>query len=775
MKIFYCLLLVCFIFISCKSEDSSDDATQDSGTSSGGTQQSVNANTSNANTNTSASQTVIAGLGQLSGALVMDSSGTNVAAANATIEVASHPEYNTTADADGNFEISNMLPGTYTVYAATTLSSALTGRLVVNSADARAAQFKDVVVSASDSTELSSSTVLTEPGTISGTVILLNNPNNVELVGIQVYVPGTSFSATTDTNGDFTLSSIPAGTYDTLRFDKSGLTSSEVEDVVITSGQNTSVGTIYMSLSTGPSGEISSISNTNSVSISGSTKTVLSSNTVTVNLKYDTRAVLMKLAHESSFLNVDWVPVASTYTFTSSNNASATTNYSSDGTKYVYVKFADINGLESSVYYKEFVIDADSPSVTSFKIMDDWDTVSSSATNVYMSISASDSGTGVSKMMFSNSSDFSTNSGWLDYATSYDGWVLSGTSATNTVYVKVKDYLGRESTSSSDAINNTGGYTVIPSGTFTSSLTLKKAQNPFRFEDNLTFEEDLTIEAGITIDLNAATGKTIKVDGRLNANGSSSEPITFTKTSSGFGGFDLSDSSADDNILNYINANNTIHSSFGIQINGGTISNSTFRNTSGGGTLITKTGYKNLMISGNVLEFRSYGVQLNSGTNTTTVYDNYFKLGADASPAAAVVQTGTATGTTITYNTIEANGASAMDGSIAIYIVNGDATVSYNNIATTSIDAGQQSIGIYVINGGTVNASYNNIDVQCSSTETNTYHLYNSSSTLNSDNSYYSGHSTTNPNSTGSPTITNTQGSPWTVTVSGCQVGHNCN
>jgi hypothetical protein len=158
---------------------------------------------------------------------------------------------------------------------------------------------------------------------------------------------------------------MPEGEYDVIRFEKSGLTSSEILDVVVTSGNTMDIGTIVMSLSTGPSGAVSNLNNAVSYKIDGEDIDVLTDDIVQIDLVYDTRAVLMKIAHESSFLNVDWVPVDSSYLFTAATNSSAINYFSTDGRKAVYVKFADINSLESSLYFHEFFIDTEKPTETS--------------------------------------------------------------------------------------------------------------------------------------------------------------------------------------------------------------------------------------------------------------------------------------------------------------------------------------------------------------------------------------------------------------------------
>lgn len=670
---------------------------------------------------TNTTVTEVPGMGQLSGALLADNDGTEVAAANATIEVESHPEYNTTADSEGKVSISNMLPGTYTIYASTSLSSAVASTEIKSTAtDDRKAQFKDIVVTAAQDTTLSTDIVLTKPGSISGTVELLNNPNNVTLGGISVYVPGTSFIALTDENGDFVISGVPTGKYDLIQFDKSGLTSSQIADITVDSDTDTDLGVIVMSLSTGPSGEIISLDNTSSVTISGTAKDVLQTNTVTINLKYDSRAVLMKVAHESSFLNVDWVTVASSYTFDSSTNPSAITNYSTDGIKYVYVKFADLNGLESSVYYKEFIINNDKPIINSISLLNNWSYIANTdqgdgtyaTQKVPIEISASDRGTGVKEMLICNNSSFSGCSTWETYATSKSNWNLNdNTAGIKTVYIKVKDYVGNESLTSSDSITVTT-HTVLPAE-HTSSVTLDADQGPYTFDNDLTFSSDLTINAGTEIYFQ--NSKSITVKGTLNLNGTSSNSVYMSQLASDncFGGFDLSNSIGPHTIT-YLNfdhfagTDNLMDVVF--KINGGTVSNSTFDLRKGtGAVLVQKTSVAPLLITNNIIDLPLGNcgnggiIQITNGIENTISYNNFI-LKSGQCPA--VKYSNSLTDILFEYNTITSTTA---DDNCGIKAEGRNGIIRYNHFDFSA--STNQSVDLIYGNAATVNLtiSYNNM------------------------------------------------------------------
>lgn len=729
-------------------------------------------------TDTNTDTTQIPGLGVLTGQLAMDVNGANVPAANAEVTVASHPEYKATTDAEGNFEIANMLPGTLTIYAEGTTGTSLK---LANDDSIRAAQFRDIIVAANQNTALPTDTVLTKPGSISGTVALLNNPQNVELVGISVYVPGTSYDATTDENGLFTLSNIPAGLY-SIRFDKEGLTSSEIADVTVQSGADTALTTVYMSLSTGPSGQITSINNTTDITIGSAAKKVLQSHDVTVNILYDSRAVLMKVAHESAFLNVDWIPVASSYTFTASNNASAYSDFSTDGIKNVYVKFADQNGLESSVYYQEIIIDTDNPSVSSVILLNGWEQVATTASGIHMTISAADSGTGLDKMMVCNNNSW-TGCSWVDYSTSYVSSSIITGAGTNTVYVQTKDFLGNIS---SDFATDTivgGTETIIPSGTYSDDVTLYVEESPFKFVGAITFQENFTIRPGVVLKFEEATTDSgITINGKFYAVGTSINKITFDIVNGDFLGFNLSNST-EYNEISYWQFNDSLNNgSILFTMSGGVISNSIF--TLDYDYLLQKVGFGFLTISGNTINCNWNCFKISSGTNATTFYDNNITLISGNSPT-LLTQDTTATGTTFRYNTISyttSENASALSYGYVIFVDKGEFVAEHNNFVFDTTNAGGTPgnvVGIGFSDGTTATISNNNFYANSTGTGNAYHYAINGTASVDSSGNYYRkpDESTGVVNYIGSLNSTTSEATSALETASGssCEVGHNCN
>ncbi|MDH5718594.1 MAG: hypothetical protein OEZ22_13290 [Spirochaetia bacterium] len=552
----------------------------------------------------------LSGLGSLSG---------NVSNSNANVEVAYHPEYNTTTDANGEFTLNNMMPGEYTVYVTGTISGSLAklsanNRLNAIDSNIVAGQFKNIIVSVEGPTILPKKS-LTTPGSISGTVALLNNPNNVELVGIDVYVPGTSYIAKTDESGNFVLSNIPEGNYDLVRFDKSGLTSSEVINVDVATNQDTNIGTIYMALSTGPSGEITGIAGTTQAVIGAETFDILTSNNVELNLLYDTRATLMKAAHESSFLNREWEPVINTYTFNAATNAEAMNYFSTDGIKTVYVKFSDLNGLESSPVYKSFYIDTQPPQLSNIVILNSW--AITGVQDIFIDIDALDNGTGIKEVLFCEDQAFTGCTAWQPY-TSRVNFTLSAGVGAKTVYAKVRDYLNNESQVVSDSINlNTE--TLIHAQTYEEKITLYAAQSPYITDGTVIFNGGLEIEAGTQL-----IGSSITVKNEFKSLGTpGNEVIIEHPTNACTGPYLYLDQSTPGVSENFI-MTNTILKSGRLYANGGHFSNNQFDSTacatpSGS---IYKNGLDMLYLENNVYSNWSSAILVYEGNGNTIVSGN---------------------------------------------------------------------------------------------------------------------------------------------------------
>jgi len=119
---------------------------------------------------------------------------------------------------------------------------------------------------------------------------------------------------------------------------------------------------------------------------------------------------------------------------------------SEDGTKSVYVQYKDGSGVTSPSFSDSIVLDTSGPSGS---VLIAGGALYTGSTSVELSVSATDSGSGVSEMKFS--SNGITWSGWEPYDTS-KSWSLSGSWGISTVYAKFKDGANNSSANASDDI-----------------------------------------------------------------------------------------------------------------------------------------------------------------------------------------------------------------------------------------------------------------------------------------------------------------------------------
>jgi hypothetical protein len=117
-----------------------------------------------------------------------------------------------------------------------------------------------------------------------------------------------------------------------------------------------------------------------------------------------------------------------------------------DGTKFVYVKFRNASGVVSNQYYDSIVLDTAPPTGS---VVINGGASYTTATQVNLTLSASDAASGVSQMRFSN--DGSSWSAWEPFATLKARTLPSG-DGTKTVYVQYRDKAGNASGSYSASI-----------------------------------------------------------------------------------------------------------------------------------------------------------------------------------------------------------------------------------------------------------------------------------------------------------------------------------
>ena len=120
---------------------------------------------------------------------------------------------------------------------------------------------------------------------------------------------------------------------------------------------------------------------------------------------------------------------------------------SGDGTKTVYVEFKDSADNLSPTYSDTIILDTTPPSGS---ILINSGAGYTNSRSVTLTLSASDSLSGVSRMMIANTSSFEGSS-WESYRTSRS-WTLTSGDGKKTVYVRFKDGAGNVSRVYSDEI-----------------------------------------------------------------------------------------------------------------------------------------------------------------------------------------------------------------------------------------------------------------------------------------------------------------------------------
>ncbi|MFW7380283.1 MAG: Kelch repeat-containing protein [Oligoflexus sp.] len=258
-------------------------------------------------------------------------------------------------------------------------------------------------------------------GSITGVVKLANQSDHA---GIQVYIPGTSYSAITDSNGSYSISSVPVGV-NNLNFESAGYHRGQIEALTVDSGAVTTAPNIELILSTGAEGFII---------IAGGAE-AYDSRTVPITVGATADAVLMKISESDTFNNTPWTPIVSTTSYT----------FDTEGDKTLYVKFADANGLESSPFDDSINVDLFQRSDIKLLVTE------KSFANYEIDINIPKNG---SKMILSLYDDFRSTD-WEDVRTPItlslaEDYNLCGN---KTLYIKFKDNDGVISESFSSAIN----------------------------------------------------------------------------------------------------------------------------------------------------------------------------------------------------------------------------------------------------------------------------------------------------------------------------------
>lgn len=140
-----------------------------------------------------------------------------------------NPNYMLTVSPNEKFAIQNLeKEQSYTLIATSRPMGIITARAPENS-DTFAARLENIVAKTGAGTQIGS-VLLRKTGIIKGTVELYEQS---EHIGVDVYIPGTSFSAKTDEEGNFTIYYVPQGNY-RLRVEKQLWEPEWIENILVT-------------------------------------------------------------------------------------------------------------------------------------------------------------------------------------------------------------------------------------------------------------------------------------------------------------------------------------------------------------------------------------------------------------------------------------------------------------------------------------------------------------------------------------------------------------
>ena len=315
---------------------------------------------------------------------------------------------------DGSYFVNNIPPGEHDII--------ITGSLRIS--NFAVVSDKDKAVRLSDEKFLAGvkkekgKVELPTVGSITGKVTLSGQTDHA---GIHVYIPGTAFDATTASDGSYTIAPyVPSGV-NNLFFEKDGYHRGQIEGIAAKAGIETISTDMELVLSTGADGFL----------ILSGGEPYSNSRTVSVIVGATDDAVLMKISEDNAFTNKSWTPI----------NSYTTYSFNSDGSKTLYVKFADANGLESSPFSSYIIVDSLAP------VFNVSTTYTYGSINVTLQINATD--TTAMMMKVASAASFDTAS-WENFSSS------KTLPYTKNIKIKLKDYIGRET----DVLNYEVRYTA---------------------------------------------------------------------------------------------------------------------------------------------------------------------------------------------------------------------------------------------------------------------------------------------------------------------------
>ncbi len=176
------------------------------------------------------------------------------------------------------------------------------------------------------------------------------------------------------------------------------------------------------------------------------------------------------------------------------------------------------------------LVDTTSPVISSVVINSGANTTANK--KITLNLSASDTGSGLEKIMVTYDNVFDKTVRRYDYSSIFE-WELPAENGTYTVYVKVVDRAGNESASYSASVNLTDQKTEVSGVLSGDKLTWTKDKSPYLVVGSVMVEKDTTLIIEPGVDVQFAGNYGITVEGTTKAIGTENEKISFYGVDSG--------------------------------------------------------------------------------------------------------------------------------------------------------------------------------------------------------------------------------------------------
>lgn len=249
------------------------------------------------------------------------------AVANASVYVVGQPTRIATSGADGGFslEIDATMVGSI-VASSADLDG--TYQLIAVSSDGAYGIKQDGIAVTDQSTTVLSDPITVRPtGTITATFTLQGVSDHT---GTDVYIPGTSYLAKTDSAGNVSITDVPVGTYNYVRADRVGYLPQLVPNVTVTEGGTTTLDPAELQV--GNIGEVGYV-------VINDNDDYTTSLDVIASITPPTGAVRMRISEDSNMSGIPWELVSNTRAFTLSTGSAPT--------RTVYVDFETAAGSQT--------------------------------------------------------------------------------------------------------------------------------------------------------------------------------------------------------------------------------------------------------------------------------------------------------------------------------------------------------------------------------------------------------------------------------------------